>query len=290
MLKSIDANTVNKLRQLISTRYGKAVEIRQLSNLSGSLSDLSNTESYLKGSSLYVPICCNGARLGTAVIPDALDLNEEKSTGIAQVVRMVLEPTMYNWYLERKEANLAEITKATNEIHRPLAESVTDDEDSFEEWTPDQEDLVPQLLSNLVHLIGTNENLVKKVALQLHEMTHRWAFVPWSDVKSEINTVDDLLKMGAMTLFIKQVELLTVQEQELLINYLGQQHTDEHPLIITASGLAAIEMESLASIAPILIDELSVNSFEVDRAPLSFQSLKEVLELFFFRTDRELDS
>lgn len=289
MLNSIDNSTLLKLRQLIASRYGKGIEISQLSDLSGG-SQLENPPTFLKGSSLHIPICCNGARLGTAIIPDALDLNDEKKNGISQVIRMVLEPTMYSWYLERKEANLAEMNKAQQEIHTDLLSS-QGPTDLFEEWISEEDDVVaPQLLSNLVHLIGSNENLVKKVALQLHEMTHRWAFVPWKDVQSQIKSVDDLIKMGAMTLFVDKVEGLTAEEQSLLLEYLELDHTDEHPLVVTSSALSNLEMELDPTIEPKLCDELSVNSFEVERAPLSFQSLKEVLELFFFRTDKELDS
>jgi hypothetical protein len=31
------------------------------------------------------------------------------------------------------------------------------------------------------------------------------------------------------------------------------------------------------------LDEVEINSFEVERAPLGYQNLKEVLELFFLR-------
>lgn len=289
MMNTIDNNTISKLRQLVSSRYGKGVEIRQLSDLSGEAITSEETLSYMKGTALHIPISCNGARLGTAIVPNALDLNDEKKSGIAQVIRMVLEPTMYNWYLERKEANLEEINKANLEYSLTL-NSPSDSEESFEEFIADDSVASPQLLSNLIHLVGTNENLVKKVALQLHEMTHRWAFVPWSDVKDQIQKAEDILKMGAMTLFIDKIENLNDQEQDLLVEFLNQEHNDEHPLIITASKLSILEIENSLELQPALIDELSVNTFEVDRAPLSFQSLKEVLELFFFRTDRELDS
>lgn len=96
--------------------------------------------------------------------------------------------------------------------------------------------------------------------------------------------------MGAMTLFIDKIENLTQVEQDILVEYLEQEHTDEHPLVITASKLSVVEIENSLELEPRLIDEISVNTFEVDRAPLSFQSLKEVLELFFFRSDKELDS
>ncbi|RYZ87338.1 MAG: hypothetical protein EOP04_11905, partial [Proteobacteria bacterium] len=92
-----------KLKQLLSSRYGKGLELRPLMDLS-KLAQASET--MVSGNDLFIPIVVQEQFLGTAVIPHGWELSEDKRKGIAQLVRMVLEPKLYNEYLERRESNL----------------------------------------------------------------------------------------------------------------------------------------------------------------------------------------
>ncbi len=279
--RTYEDTSVTKLRQLLASRYGKGLEIRQLADLS----NLNDDESILlKGSELHIPIRAEGNFLGTAVIPEARDLAEDKKSDIAQVVRMILKPALYNLYLERKESNLQQLADAdfSTENLQLFGEELP----SFDELLSDDSVLAEnekseaQLSSNLIHLDGTNTIMIKKAALQLHEMTHRWAFVPFNDVKDQLKTALDISKMGAMTIFVEEAGSLSTEDQNLLLEYMDSPRSDAEPLIITSSRLSLAELRN-SDLHPHLIDEIEVNSFEVDRAPLGYQSLKEVLELFF---------
>lgn len=279
---SLDSSFVNRLKQILASRYGKGLQIRQLMDLSELQSD---EDAFTRGRDLHVPIKVNGALLGTAVVPSADDLNEEKRQGVTQLIRMVLEPAMYKWYLEQRESNLAEISKANvslENVHLFAEEMPSIDEilDGGEEVNPVKG---LELISHLIHLEGRIETTNKKVALQLHEMTGRWAFVPFNDIKGQLHSSFDIAKMGGMTIFIENVESLNAAEQELLSEYLSEEHGSDEPLIITSSKLKADELASAPGLSSALTDELMVNCFEVDRAPLTAQGLKEVLELFFMK-------
>lgn len=145
-----------------------------------------------------------------------------------------------------------------------------------------------ELISHIIHLEGRSEIKNKKIALQLHELTGRWAFVPFGDIKGQLHSAQDIAKMGGMTIFVENVENLNTAEQELLLDYISEDHLSDEPLILTSSAKNLDELSS-AELASNLIDELSVNCFEVDKAPLSTQSLKDVLELFFLK-DSPLDA
>ena len=114
-------------------------------------------------------------------------------------------------------------------------------------------------------------------------MTGRWAFVPFNDIKGQLHSAFDISKMGGMTIFIENADQLNAAEQELLMEYLAEERGSEEPLIITSSKLSADELENMEGLSSALVDELTVNAFEVDRAPLTMQGLKEVLELFFIK-------
>ncbi|MFS4459061.1 hypothetical protein [Bdellovibrio sp. HCB2-146] len=286
---TLDSSFVNRLKEILASRYGKGLQIRQLMDLA-EVSD--EQEVFTRGRDLHIPIRVNGAFLGTAVVPSADDLNEEKKQGVTQLVRMVLEPAMYKWYLEQREANLTELNKA--QVNFDNVAVFGDDPmptiDEILEEMPLKQNEGPgtELISNLIHLEGSSETSNKKVALQLHELTDRWAFVPFNDIKGQLHSAFDIAKMGAMTIFIEKIEALNQPEQELLLDYLSEERFADEPLIITSSQLSFKELQSSA-LASSLLDEVSINTFEVDRAPLTSSALKEVLELFFLK-DQPLNS
>ncbi|MEK2689297.1 hypothetical protein [Bdellovibrio sp. GT3] len=281
---TLESSFVSRLKQLVETRYGKDLQIRQLMDMSTMLPD---QDTYLRGNDFHVPIKVNGSLLGTAIVPSALDLNAEKRQGVTQLIRMVLEPALYKWYLEQKESNLVEISKAnfaTENLHVFGDEAMPSIDELLEDNSEDlAKGLSTELVSHLIHLEGSTNTTNKKVALQLHELTGRWAFVPFNDIKGQLHSSFDIAKMGAMTVFVERIEDLNSAEQELLLDYLREEHESDEPLIITSSALSLEELGKLEGLASDLVDEASVNCFEVDRAPLTTQGLKEVLELFFMK-------
>lgn len=287
---TLDSAFVNRLKQILSNRYGKGLQIRQLLDLA----ELSSSEeAFTRGRDLHIPIRVNGSVLGTAVVPSADDLNAEKRQGVAQLVRMVLEPAMYKWYLDQKEANLVELNKAQLTLDDNVRLFGEDRLPSIDDLLNDNLDKLNEspnfeLISHLIHLEGSSQITNRKVAIQLHELTGRWAFVPFNDIKGQIHSVQDIAKMGAMTIFIESIENLNDAEQELLLEYIAHEHYSDEPLFITSSS-KNMEDLSKCSLRDSLVDELSVNCFEVDRAPLTSHGLKEVLELFFTK-DAPLDA
>ena len=67
------------------------------------------------------------------------------------------------------------------------------------------------------------------------------------------------------------------------MEYIGEEHLADEPLIVTSSLKSLDELGSVLTLDSKFVDELSVNCFEVDRAPMTAQGLKEVLELFFLK-------
>lgn len=288
MQTTLDSTFVNRLRQMIAERYGKGLQIRQLMDLTGV--DLKD-DNFTRGRDLHIPIKVNGAVLGTAVVPSGEDLNDKGRQGVTQLVRMVLEPAMYKWYLDQKEANLVELNKAHLELDnvRLFGEDQLPSIDDIVAENPEVLNEGPEveLVSHLIHLQGISQTANKKVALHLHELTGRWAFVPFNDIKSQLHSSQDIAKMGAMTIFIEKIEDLNEPEQELILDYVAEERFPDEPLIVTSTSLS---LDMLAdSISSKLNDEISVNYFEVDKAPLTTRGLKEVLELFFMK-DSSLDS
>jgi len=280
---TLDNTFVDRLKKILANRYGKSLQVRRLMDLT---EVDAHKEFFTKGRDLHIPIRVKGAFLGTAVVAAADDLNEEHRQGIADLIKMTLEPAMYQWYLIQKENNLEEISKAHLDVSNvrlfgedmPSIDDVLDDKITGLENKPGHE-----LISHLVHLEGSQQTMNKKVALQLHDMTSRWAFVPFNDIKGQLHSTQDFSKMGAMTVFVENIEDLNASEQELLLEYVSEDHGGDEPLIITSSRVSVDELGKKEGMNSRFVDEIGVNSFEVDKAPLTTQALKDVLELFFLK-------
>lgn len=276
----LNDSSMAKLKQLLANRYGKGLELRPLTDLNAGAS----AGHWLKGIDLHIPLRVQDAFLGTAVVPAAADLSQDHMQQISQVVRMVLEPALYKDYLDRCEDNLRSLSDENLDVSNlklfgePLPPIIE---------TPAEESLEsPRLISNLVHFHGHDSQRIKKAALLLHEMTGRWAFAPLSDLAHGIATVEDLLRLGSMTLLVEDVGLLDERLQKILVEYLENPHGDSDPLIVTGSPVAVEELHRL-TVDPLLRDEISVNCFELDRAPLTEKGLREVLALMFFKVKGE---
>lgn len=286
---SVDNTFIDRLKDILASRYGKELQIRQLMNLSDT--GVSTKDPYVRGLDFHIPLSVNEDFLGTAVIPTASEMDSESKQAMTQLVRMVLEPALYRWHLEQRENNLLAVSKAQVNVEnlQLFGEELPD----ISEMEKDLRDLVQseeaELLTQIIHLEGASETKNKKIALQMHEMTSRWAFVPFNDIKGQLHSTEDISKLGAMTVFIEKIEALNDPEQELLLEYLSEDRSADEPLFISCSQLSLNELSALENLKPNLMDELSINTFEVDRAPLTKEGLKEVLELFFLK-DQPLHS
>lgn len=268
-----------KLKQLLSSRYGKGLELRRLMDLSKLTVD---SEPVVQGNDLFIPIVVQEQFLGTAVIPHGWELSSDKKKSVAQLVRMVLEPKLYNEYLERRETNL-QIVESLNFSASNLSLFGEDQADMI------QDDVATQsqhLITSILHLQGKDSSLIKKVALQIHDFSARWAFIPFEDVCKELHTALDICNLGGMTLFVENVENLSAEHQNLLAEYLKSPRSLSEPLILTSSTLAMSELNTRLS-NPTFNEDIQTSHLEAERAPLNSQMLRELLDLFFHKDENQ---
>lgn len=267
-----------KLKQLLSSRYGKGLELRRLMDLSKLRVD---SEPVVQGNDLYIPIVVQEQFLGTAIIPHGWELSSDKKKSVTQLVRMVLEPKLYNEFLERRESNLQTI-ESLNFSASNLS-LFADDEVEMEEVETEKPQ---QLITSLLHLQGRDSSLIKKVALQIHDFSARWAFIPFEDVCKELHTALDICNLGGMTLFVENVENLSAEHQALLADYLKSPRSLSEPLILTTSMLPLAELSNQLT-NPAFNTDIQASNLEVERAPLNSQMLRELLDLFFHKDENQ---
>jgi hypothetical protein len=272
---------IGKLKQLLSSRYGKGLELRRLMDLSKLRAD---SEPIIQGNDLYIPIVVQTQFLGTAIIPHGWELSSEKKKSVTELVRMVLEPKLYTEFLERRETNLQSVgsyTFSTSNLN--LFGDSEDYEREGQDFTSGESQM---LVTSLLHLQGHDNSLIKKIALQIHDFSARWAFVPFADVCPDLHTDMDICNLGGMTLFVENVETLTPEHQALLVEYLKSPRSLSEPLILSSSTLS---LKNLCSrlVNTALAEDIQTSHLEVERAPLSSVMLRELLDLFFHKDENQ---
>lgn len=116
---------------------------------------------------------------------------------------------------------------------------------------------VPLLIS------GQSEIEIFKMALELHELSGRFAFVHLKDI--DLSDQRELLNLGPITIFIPNIENLDLDLQQKISTYLSSFPSVLNPQIIVGSLLASQQLASRASIDRRLLSKLQSCHLKMDR-------------------------
>tara|TARA_B110001454_G_scaffold219198_1_gene251661 strand:+ start:237220 stop:238041 length:822 start_codon:yes stop_codon:yes gene_type:complete len=271
MVRIDDQSSINKLKSILKNRFGKGLEISRLTDLKSVGPD---SDFFFKNSDLIIPIFQDETYLGTAIVPDAKEIDDRNINSISTLVKMTLIPVFYSQYQTLHENNL----KASG-----IGSMTEDSIDDFGIRHVQSSSEVSNIISHVIHLNGIKE-IVFKVAHQIHEIDKRWAFLPYENVRNEFKSLETIRNLGNITVFIEDVLALTLEEQKLISDYKAQSNSgsSEEPLIIVGSQVGLSELATHPGIASEMVLVMNEQTFEVNRAPLTYAKLKEAVEILFF--------
>lgn len=275
-------SAVVRLRQLVMQRFGKTFRVSPLLDLK----NVDTEEPFTRlGSDLHIPIIVDHNFLSTVIVQEVDDLESKEYQALSSLVKMVMDPLFQSWYLEHQK-NLIEL-----EIEKPYLSSPNQKMADLipihrEDFLRDvsfasdfAEEPSQQEAARVIMLQSINPQMLMRAANQIHEMTHRWAFVPFRDIRSQIMDVYDLRQMGAMTLFVPDILQLEVNDLRILKEFIMQDKSSDDPLLILGSSSSLDDLRKNLIVDADLHRELSEVHVEIDRVPLSYGTLKEVLDL-----------
>jgi hypothetical protein len=269
MMKHDDTQiSVDKLKRLVSSRFGKRLELRTMVQVD----EFTHLEPQVRGQDLFIPIHEQKSFLGTAIVNDVSDVNSENQAQLAEMVKLILQPVLYKVFLARQEDNL----KQTASVHfdatnlQPLDMPTQPEEKKI------------NLLTSLIHFVGHDPLRLKKSALLVHEMTERWAFLSLSDIAVNIKSVDDLTQLGTATLFIEDPIQLTTKVQQILLDYLALPKASQELLVIIGSQQPLSVLREQSTLDEKLLTLVGQQTLELGRAPLTEKGLRSALHLMLF--------
>ena len=277
MLKYVvESAAVEKLKGIIKHRYGKILSIQSMLEAS----DITTGEDsfFVKRNSLHIPIQVHDHYFATAVVADAAKMETADQLAISYMVKMVLEPEFYNWYLQQNANNVQNFKQADNVVSIFTPHDLTQyiDNESEEDELPWEDSGLHQ---HLICLEAKNPNLIPRFAYEIHDVSQRWAYLKYSDIQNQVASVDDLLALGNMTLLIEDVLQLSPAHREIISSYIDRQTTAERPLLIigTASHIESLEEQGL--LEPAFAQVLADHRLEAERLPRDSKLLQETLEI-----------
>ncbi len=260
----LKTSSVTRLVGLISSRYGKGLSLSFLNDMDSR--ELSKMQPALVDGALKIPIIYHDKYLGTATIADAHDLSREEHTHICYLVKMILQPVLYNQFVLQKPNAPAEIS-SQNVI--PL----------FKDFVEEAPSLTRQFETHLIFLESSSELLLHKVSGLIHELSQRWAFIPFHSVSRSVKTPADLASLGEVTLIFSAKDFQEESCQHLILEHAKLSLTTPSPLFIVQSLQPVKEFALKAGIRAEVLDALQKNQIQCDRLPRDLDQMIEALEL-----------
>ncbi len=224
------------------------------------------------GGDLRILIAPRGEFLAEASIENGALLSLEDQDSASMLVKMVLEPAIQNWQRKNEDTSLFSMNPRQFENVVPLWNDQVEVETEW--WR------TKALSTNLMFLHGKNSSAFDRVTSEIHEVSQRWASLRFSDIKSQVASAQDLHDLGTVTLVVHDLNSLSIQEQNILGDFIEDARISEDPLLLITSTMSVQEIAAKPSISPRFANLMQNSVVEVDRLPVAPQLLRETLELF----------
>ncbi len=232
---------------------------------------------------LVLPVLYNGLWLSQVRIKNGQFLDRFSQHQISHFVDLQLAPALYKQALDLQIGNLLSVARQEFQseglaLFGGESESV---ENYFEELKR------PPFSENyrepfVLCLHGKDTFRHRKIANEVHQMfSHRWALMNFRDLATEITHIDQIFELGAVTLFVDQVQNLELREIDLLNQFLLKKYSDfqprqSTPLFILSSESAEDFKATLNSLSQEINEE---HIFRTENWPLKSDQIRDILDL-----------
>lgn len=261
MWETGELSSINKLKSLVKDTFGKRLEINRLTELNSLKRD---SDFYFYTNDMVIPIFQEQLFLGVAIVKKGIEIESQKQLALSSLVKTTLTPLLYSEFQEIHQSNFSV--------------------DSLSFALPETQQ--SRIISQVIHLNGVSERILK-VAHQIHELENRWGFVPFKNLNVyfdnlSIQSLQEVKKLGSMTIFIPDILELSLRQQMFLAMYQKQVRDGDSPLIIVGSNLHLENLANHPGMSMEFLIALDQVTFEVNKAPMQNAQLKEATELIFY--------
>jgi len=259
---------MGKLKDILQERYGMGLQVKFMQEVSS----LSFTEDgFLQAcGDLHIPIQVDDKLLATAVLEKGGELQVVEQETVSQLVRLFLEPELFNWYVQQMSHNMKSVSSDASPNIVSLHEAFDVEESEYTD---------SEFSANVVFLEAQNPQLIPRLSHNIHEVSQHWAFLQFSDIQNEIQSVADIKTLGALTLVIDDILQVSPAHQQILNDYLSTSSVTDEPLWIIGCASRLEDLEEQNMLHPGLATILKAHRLEVERLPKDPKLLQESLEI-----------
>jgi hypothetical protein len=263
----LDSAAMGKLKGILQERYGMGLRIKFMQEVS-SLNFEDDT--FLRtGGDLQIPIQVEDKLLATAVLEKGGELQLVEQETVSQLVRLFLEPELFNWYVQQMSHNMQ--SRA----------SVVDNIVSLHEmqYNEDEEYVDAEFSANVIFLEAQNPNLIPRLTHNIHEVSQHWALLKFSDIQDQVHTVADIRSLGDLTLVIDDILQVSPKHQQIMHDHLSTSGMTDEPLWVVGSASKLEDLQAQNMIHSGLAQILKDHRLHVERLPKDPKLLQESLEI-----------
>jgi len=267
----LNSSSVQQLKGMLDSRYGKGLKVNFMMDVT-SIAVTAQSPSWVGGDLRILITSPDGEFLAEAFLMGGAELSIEDQDSAESLIKLVLESAILNWKRRNRTPAVAQL-KTDNVVSININQSL--------DQSLEQESLQTQFTSTgVIFLQSRNPALFPKVISEIHELTQRWACLRYVDIRTQVQTVDDLRELGAVTLVIGEILNLSPSEQDLLARYIQSSNSETEPLLVMTSSTTLTELMALSLISEKTAETLKKCMIDVERLPTSTALLKESLELY----------
>ena len=266
----------NEELSLVDWDYKDMTEMRGEASIAPKYIESKTTDSF------GFPVRREKELMGLAVIHGFKDARPQRLLLLAELMAMVLDYGVRADDRDNKlriiEARMAEFATATNVVPlRPARyEHVLQVTESvMEEHDP----LMSPLLNSPLMLVSLSQFPLNRIAVEIHEMSGRWAFVAVEDLPADVfNSRESIEKLGGLTLFIRDIAALTTNQQIKLAEYLGRAASDDTPHVIAAASASVEDLIHEGRLLPHLSRLFTISTLNTTSNKTAMQITKELVD------------
>jgi len=228
------------------------------------------------------PVRREGQLMGLAVVREFKDSRPQRLLLLAELMTMVLDYGVRAGDRSEKlrviEERMEQFNESSNIIPLRPARFERVLQVTETEIAP-ADPLSSPLLESPLLLISEDQFPVNRIAVEIHEMSGRWAFISAEDVPSEtFNSRESIEQLGGLTLFIRDIAKLTTNQQLKLAEYLGRASSEDTPHVIAGATMSVDDLVHQNLILPHLSRLFTVSTLNTTSNKTAAQITKELVE------------
>lgn len=259
MLTRTFEQTFSKLAIHIRKHFGvdiHFVELKELATRAGDvLSRLETGDKVELDEKIYVPLIHDKKFIGATEIQKK-DLDKITYERLNDTIRLLLESKMEGM---GKIEMLKDIENATYNNERK-SNVIVMNEYRQDRFSVRELGSIDNTSLNFPFIIeGRNPDDIHKMAFELHYQSGRYAFLSIDDLDwNTLRTPADINNLGAMTMFVPDLNNLPMAIQEILLEYMRAPRTKDSPQIIAGTCLPVAELKKSPRMKTGLLEALLV--------------------------------